>query len=196
MSILQWRSHINRLEKGTELFTSRNIIQNRGSIATAVSILPDLPSKLDTCLPFTLIGAICVQLLAALIAKEAKCWVPATHPHLWLYKPQANEKQTCCWHIRKPWKALTKPTRKKKSGSMETVLVGCSNIAKGQVWNSPFRGTMIFVTGVFAWNIGEGISEILRYGTKAQNSRLIKIAINPLLNTWFLRSQKLSAGIW
>lgn len=165
-------------------------------MATAVSILPVLPSKLDTCLPFTLIGAICVQLLAVLIAKKAKCWVPATHPHLWLYKPQANEKQTCCWHIGKPRTASTKPTRKKKSGRVETVPMGCSNVAKGQVWNSPFGGTLLFVTGVFSLNIGEDISEVFRYVTNARNSQLIKIAVNPLLNKWFLRSQTLSARIY
>lgn len=53
-----------------------------------------------------------------------------------------------------------------------------------------------FVTGVFSLNIGEDISEVFRYVTNARNSQLIKIAVNPLSNKWFLRSQTLSARIY
>lgn len=126
-------------------------IQNRGSIATAVSVLPTLASKLATCLPFTFIGAMCVPLMAALIAEEAKCWfLPPTHICGFINRKQMKNKRAA--GILGNHGALTKPTKRRQRLGVWRLLVKDLSIAKGQV--------LKFAVGFLVGNVGGGEEEV------------------------------------
>lgn len=133
--------------------------------------MPVSPSKLDTCLPFTLMGARCVRPVAYLSPrKQSAEFLPPTHICGFTSHEQMENKRAAGMLGSRG--ALTRPR------GFDTAALWAAGSQAAQP-TLPASGHCPRCR--LRLNTREGIPETLRSGNEAQNSRFIKIAISSFI---------------
>lgn len=176
MTIMQWGSHTNRLEKGTKLFTSRNTHSKQRVNSYSCFGFANFALQIRH-VPSIYFNRSHMCAVDGGTYRSGSKVLSSCHPptHICGFISHRQMKNKHAAGIVGSRGALTKPTRKKKRIGVWRFCTGCLRITEGKIPNSL---SMRHFAKVFGWNIMEGTSETPLPENEAQHSWLIKIAIH------------------